>query len=230
MSQDHLELFFGAIRAYGGSNNNPTVREFVAAYKRMMMRQDIEIVTVNATPQDDTAVLSSASCITAMRTAVSDDTEDIMVARRYDLPVTSEDDDLSTIPDLPELSIFRELTKDRGGLRKPSEGVVEVCLATEKLFQKLLFQTKQKLPQTPRLADIFAHSVLQQTATKAFISLSDYMFDTEPDNNHVFQLIKAVTRAYCKICMHHLVKQYNTQITGRYIRKTMSKMILFKHQ
>ena len=31
LSQDHLQLFFGAIRAYGGANNNPTVRQFVCS-------------------------------------------------------------------------------------------------------------------------------------------------------------------------------------------------------
>jgi len=31
-SQDHIELFFGAVRSTGGFNNNPT------AYKRLLMR------------------------------------------------------------------------------------------------------------------------------------------------------------------------------------------------
>ena len=33
MSQDHLELFFGAVRAAGGWNNNPTALQFRSAYK-----------------------------------------------------------------------------------------------------------------------------------------------------------------------------------------------------
>ena len=56
------------------------------------------------------------------------------------------------------------------------------------------------------------------------------MLDTEPDNNHVFSLIKALALAYCEIRMHYLVKQQNTLITGNKIRKTMSKLILFRHQ
>lgn len=32
--QDHLELFFGSIRARGGSNNNPITRQFTSAYKK----------------------------------------------------------------------------------------------------------------------------------------------------------------------------------------------------
>ena len=34
MSQDHLELFFAAVRSSGGSNNNPTSRQFTSAYKQ----------------------------------------------------------------------------------------------------------------------------------------------------------------------------------------------------
>lgn len=34
MSQDHLELFFGAVCSAGGFNNNPTGQQFTAAYNR----------------------------------------------------------------------------------------------------------------------------------------------------------------------------------------------------
>ena len=54
MSQDHLELFFGAVRASGGWNNNPTTRQFIAAHKQLMMRHNIEGERGNCTPQDDT--------------------------------------------------------------------------------------------------------------------------------------------------------------------------------
>lgn len=36
ISQDHLEIFFGCIRAFGRQNNNPTVRQFKAAFKRLL--------------------------------------------------------------------------------------------------------------------------------------------------------------------------------------------------
>lgn len=41
LSQDHLELFFGAIRSKGGYNNNPTARQFEAAYKRLLVKSEI---------------------------------------------------------------------------------------------------------------------------------------------------------------------------------------------
>lgn len=40
-SQDHIELFFGSIRSHGGYNNNPTCRQFIAAYKRLLIHAEI---------------------------------------------------------------------------------------------------------------------------------------------------------------------------------------------
>ena len=40
-SQDHIELFFGAMRSAGGCNDNPTVRQFVAYYKRLLLHSSI---------------------------------------------------------------------------------------------------------------------------------------------------------------------------------------------
>ncbi|CAB4044834.1 Hypothetical predicted protein [Paramuricea clavata] len=59
MSQDHLELFFSAVRACGGWNNNATTGQFVAAYKQLLMRHNIEGGRGNSTPQDDTEILNS---------------------------------------------------------------------------------------------------------------------------------------------------------------------------
>ena len=37
LSQDHLELFFGSIRSSLGRNNNPTLMQFKAAYKKLLL-------------------------------------------------------------------------------------------------------------------------------------------------------------------------------------------------
>jgi len=42
LSRDHLELFFGCIRCHLGSNNNPTSRQFVAAYKCLLVQNEIK--------------------------------------------------------------------------------------------------------------------------------------------------------------------------------------------
>ena len=57
LSQDHLELFFGAIRCCGGFNNNPTSRQFTAAYKRLLLRSSIQSGHGNCITRDSTSIL-----------------------------------------------------------------------------------------------------------------------------------------------------------------------------
>jgi len=63
LSQDHLELFFGIIRSHGGYNNNPTVRQFRSAYKKIVIRiNDIKnFNTGNCIPLEDFRILHYSS-------------------------------------------------------------------------------------------------------------------------------------------------------------------------
>lgn len=42
LSQDHIELFFSAVRSKGGCNNNPTARQFEAIYKGLLLHFSIK--------------------------------------------------------------------------------------------------------------------------------------------------------------------------------------------
>ena len=110
MSQDHLELFFGAVRASGGWNNNPTTRQFIAAYKQLLMRHNIEGGRGNCTRQDDTEILNSVKdqCeIDSQPTGISD----VAIARRYDLELrqpAATDHDYCDVSNAIELSEYKE--------------------------------------------------------------------------------------------------------------------------
>lgn len=59
MSQDHLELFFGAIRSRCGSNNNPSARTFQAAYKRLLVHAQFKDGSNgNCIPLDHVSILN----------------------------------------------------------------------------------------------------------------------------------------------------------------------------
>lgn len=40
ISQEHLELIFGQVRASGGFNNNPTSHQFKSAYKKLVFQSN----------------------------------------------------------------------------------------------------------------------------------------------------------------------------------------------
>jgi hypothetical protein len=74
-------------------------------------------------------------------------------------------------------------------------------------------------------------TVLSEVGQKSiFRDLAEHMFDTTPDNNHVFNLMKTISMCYIKIRMHALAKKFTEKLTGPKIRKRLSKLVLFQHQ
>ncbi|EZA48031.1 THAP domain-containing protein, partial [Ooceraea biroi] len=71
MSQDHLELFFSAIRSKGGHNNNPSCRQFEIAFKQLLVHCEIGgSEYANSVPQDTTSFLHAPS--TRNRTSIDE--------------------------------------------------------------------------------------------------------------------------------------------------------------
>ena len=54
LSQDHIELFFAAVRSSYVCNNNPTALQFRSAYKRMLVRHEISCESGNCHALDCT--------------------------------------------------------------------------------------------------------------------------------------------------------------------------------
>ena len=104
ISQDHIEWFFGAIRASLGSNNNPTVRQFTAAYKRLLMRHNVQGGLGNCTVLDNTTLLPASSI-------AGSDSYNVSVYRLYDLkcrePLES-DHDYAVVPNVCDLSQYKQ--------------------------------------------------------------------------------------------------------------------------
>jgi hypothetical protein len=62
LSQDHLELFFGKIRRQFGCNNNPTVTQFISAFKTLIVHSDVQdILRGNCLPLDAVPILTVSS-------------------------------------------------------------------------------------------------------------------------------------------------------------------------
>ncbi|KAE9530063.1 hypothetical protein AGLY_011525 [Aphis glycines] len=61
-SQDHLELFDGAIRSHQGFNNNPTARQLRAAYLKFLIHAEIKQGGIgNCIPLEDIDILVNSS-------------------------------------------------------------------------------------------------------------------------------------------------------------------------
>ncbi|KAJ8246096.1 hypothetical protein GJAV_G00263610 [Gymnothorax javanicus] len=98
LSQDHLELFFSLVRACGGFNNNPTARQFTAAYKRLLAKLQVKTGTGNCIIRDSTTILEA--------TPASANS-----LRRFDLkPVehAEQDHDYHLCPNVNAVSEFKD--------------------------------------------------------------------------------------------------------------------------
>ena len=271
-SQDHLELFFGAIRASGGFNNNPTTLQFKAAYKRLLMRSSIQGGKGNCQKRDPTEILTVVTDTCKVNEEIVT-LNDAALMRKYDLvhqPVPVQNDhNYCDYPNMVNLSEFKKEAvsyiagyvakmaekkthcgvctkslgskdaassglinlKGRGGLFKPSDSVVVVCQEAEKCFMRMLKASGGNLPHSKGVPDAIATSVLEAVnLRKVFIDLHEHMYDTTVEENHVFLLIKVITKCYCTVRLSHLAKEATVDNCGDKIRKKFNKLVLFNHQ
>lgn len=63
LSQDHIELFFCAIRRCGGWCPNPTSGQFLSAYRRLLVRHEVQACNGNVEAMDNTTILCTPSTV-----------------------------------------------------------------------------------------------------------------------------------------------------------------------
>ena len=85
-SQDHLELFFDAVRSAGGFSNNASAQQFTATYKRLLLKSSIQGGKggKGGKQQDPTVILN----IHGDSYSINDDSVNLtnaVLVRRYDL-------------------------------------------------------------------------------------------------------------------------------------------------
>ena len=269
-SQDHLELFFAAVRSAGGSNNNPTTSQFTSAYKKLLMRHMIEGGDGNCKAQDDTKILNNIEDqynVNSVQTSLID----MQNIRRYDLEPRevpqASDHDYCDIPNIVMVTEYKEAVisyiagfvakkavnkiacpscvdalttnnltafvtwKSNGGLTIPSQSLIRVCTETEKCIMRMINATGGRLPVCSNLHGAIATVVLAQCIdANVFKSLESHMYDTTATNNHIARIIKTCAQIYTNIRMKHQGKRFTDNITGKKVRKQLSKLILFKNQ
>lgn len=163
LSQDHLEIFFSAIRSRGGFNNNPTAWEFKVALKRLMAKADIRILhNANCHILDDTKLVMNDNVLEE-RSEEFIDKNNLLFFEEHDYSIVNLQSNLSEyayevimyiagfvsksvakylqcenckkyLTDTKVLSKLQSL-KCRGGLTNASPDVIEICVTTEKILK-----------------------------------------------------------------------------------------------
>lgn len=79
ISQDHVESFFGCVRRMNGLNDNPNAQQFSAAYRKLLVHNEISSSNKSNCTNDITEILEVSS--KREKTIVSADQEDIQTLK-----------------------------------------------------------------------------------------------------------------------------------------------------
>ena len=83
----------------------------------------------------------------------------------------------------------------------------------------------------PGIQDAIAKSVLEETnLSVVFKELRGHMLDNPVNNNHMYVLIKSITKTYCKVRFYHLGREYSGKLAGEQIRQKFTALIHFADQ
>ena len=100
-----LELFFSAVRSRGGFSDNPTSRQFKAAFKRLLLRCEIKVNNGNCIHLDATSMLTVAG-----EGQANEDTFSKYELENFE-PI-NDDHDYDALPVVEEVSEYKVWPKD----------------------------------------------------------------------------------------------------------------------
>lgn len=110
--------------------------------------------------------------------------------------------------------------RDRGGLIRPSNCVIQLCKKTEDVIRGL--DEKQLCSRS--LEHRIRLSVLNES--------SDIFPDDHESglNSHSLQLTKSIINTYIEVRLHHRASLFTDALQGKKIRSKLTKTILFSNQ
>lgn len=117
--------------------------------------------------------------------------------------------------------------KTRGKLIKPTNDVTELCRIAENVFrtQPSIYKT---VGATYIRETFIRKSFSKININKYFLNLSEHIYNQDPINNHLIQIIKEIFKTYFNIRIHHF-NQSSSQPKER-IRSHFTKLVHFRHQ
>lgn len=254
LSQDHIEMFFSAVRSRGGFNNNPSAAQFEAAFKRLLVHTEILTPTsANCLAQDNTSILNVSSAQinedfldTLMETKqnqCTDEDEEQDVAH-HAIPIFSDyiDDVVTYIAGFVarkvETSIrcsecSRVLRSDNSLsalLNRKNRGRLIKASQDVVIICKAAEKTIRSATQSKRLLPHLTRTTISLINNNNNLcrQLNEHFLQQDPLNNHYTQLIILILKTYFTIRIHHINSSEN-EIKNR-IRHTNTKIVHFYHQ
>ncbi|GBM17658.1 DNA transposase THAP9, partial [Araneus ventricosus] len=259
LSQDHLELFFSAIRSRGGFNNNPTSKQFKAAYRRLLCHTNVSFfLNGNCLALDNTSVLEVSSSNTYTK----------QINRYFNCDSNNESESEINIDD--PLKSFTTLCKYAddvviyiaGFVAKKLKSAIkcshcsiaigqEACesaLITRKNRGSLISPNKdivgicraaeksfrraqaQNILRKKHIMNILITYTILQVEKNVFTNLSHHIINQSPLENHRIFLIKSISFEYLRIRLYSYGKEITENLHKEKVRSKNTKLKIFKGQ
>ncbi|KAL5239301.1 hypothetical protein ACI65C_006711 [Semiaphis heraclei] len=120
--------------------------------------------------------------------------------------------------------------KTRGKLITPTTDVHKICLTTEYIIRMNL----NILLTHKNIKQILIVKTMNEICHESTIFNSQLMkthiLNQDPLDNHRSQLLNIIINFYITLRMHHYAKMHTLSITGKNVRRNLTKLILFKNQ
>lgn len=251
LSQDHLETFFGYIRRMSGCNNNPTVRQFISAMKKLHSHVATNITfNGNCIPRDETEILK-INCETPPKES-DIQLDDIIWDAEHDYAVSPimslseyQEDVLAYIAGFMVKQTAKELhcpiciqslkqdkttshlqiRKTFGKLTNASDDVIRLAIAAETKFREndnTTFLTSKNVVERLILL------TLRSAGIDDLFTNLEHALDQAPLMDHRHQLIRMLLTKFFKSRLRHWAAGRNSVI--RRIRSKLTRLAIFHHQ
>ncbi|CAG4923136.1 unnamed protein product [Colias eurytheme] len=255
-SQDHIELFFSAIRARGGFNNNPNAVQFRAAFKRLLIRAEIRDSGVgNCIPLEQINILNCSSTTDPVRT-INDLTE-----KKSFVEVEEDDSELfdeyldclnSNISKYAESVVTyiagfvaRKLSRNLKcsvceSLLRGDSQIYSKSLIAYKTHGGLIYPSKGLENICLKTEKILKSNFRKTHNEKYYLYIYSFLIEnieecskilssdsSEHDTKHQLLLIKAVVKTYLDIRFRYFGKKATEKIS---FRNYLNKIILFRNE
>ena len=123
--------------------------------------------------------------------------------------------------------------KNKGNLSFPSRDVVAICLTCEKKFRERVLLSSDH--PYGKLSTYVCHNIVSQVLSEfqektVFQGLVNHMSDSDPINNHLVLLIKAVAETYLQVRYKYAARQFTARhasLKAVQSRTKLNKLVLF---
>ena len=223
-SQDHLELFFNAIRRACGWNNNPTTVQFLHIYKRMLMRAGVEPSSYgncvsfaedeeDETPIDDSGVSHDMSLSRFVVNVVAYVAGFVVRKTLPRLPCTECRCALvsTSVEDIDPVERHLLTLKNNGGLVVPSKDVIDLLKIVENCYRVM---------EDCRGGYHIASVVMRELINTSLFNTMHFV-----ESDHFYHLVQSLILCYVDLRGYHIARNHNIQMISK--RYRLTKQILF---